>query len=272
MSKPQVNQPAKNDLSLLNSVLDLDHMETWDKGFERLICKSDVWKVLAVDFANSCALFDELDFGPDHVRTGLVRQLRSSANNILRMCYSHVAAYHACRPRTTESYLRQGLLPTNRRLLQRESEEVFGDLPGFSQKFDIIVTQYLTWYDGILGLFLSGADMIAQPTSWLYGSCFLQKMADAFGTDGKERLDLLQKETQPIMIRCILPVAWLDEFTREPSLWQYASALLKKTFLFKKCGAEAIHYNSGAIGLRKAVPPEWIDQIIDVNVDAKETR
>lgn len=241
-------------------ILDIDNTGTLAPTLHQLIQQPGVWSKLIEDFTHDCAIFHEIAHEPKYVTTDLVCRLRADASNVIRSEYTAVAAYHACLPINYRSYTERGLLRTNRRLLLDLCKEVFWQIPKLDQVFEPVCQKYLEWYDGTVGLFLSAHE----DTSWYEGSCFLGKVADALGQEGQDALRCFLARGTPTMVKCRLPLDWLDTKMREPSLDRYASAVLQKMILLRASPDDA-HCDFGALGLKADLPSEMIIEFIDVS-------
>jgi hypothetical protein len=240
-------------------ILDIDEPSTLVPALHCLFDKADVWSRLQEDFSHHCVLFHELADTPKYVKTDLIRELVNDATRVIQSEYTAVAAYHACRPVDRRNYTKHGLLRTNRDLLLSLTLEAFGKMPNLEEVFDPICREYLKWYDGTIGLFLSA---YAQ-TSWYKRGCFLSKMADALGQAGQELLQSFSARSIPTMLKCMLPLDWLDHEMRQPSMGIYVSAALQKIILLRASPEDTIH-DFGALGLRRDLPADMILGFIDV--------
>ena len=246
-------KPAENRV-----MLDLDDPSTLVPALYQLLDAPGMWPILNEDFAGNCALFDELAHTPEYLTTDLVRELRAEADRVIRAEYTSVAAYHACCPADRKSYTERGLLRTNRQLLFNLTREAFGPLPNLETTFELVCDKYLKWYDGTVGLFLSAHE----ETSWYRASCFLGKMADALGGEGQDLLSAFLAGAYPTIVKCMLPLGWLDHRMRAPAMHRYASAALQKMILIRSSPEDTTH-NFGALGLKSDLPPEMIIGFMD---------
>ena len=240
-------------------ILDLEEPNSFAPSLYQLLEPHDVWSHLHEDFNRDYSLFDELSCSPVYVTSALVRDLRDAASNIISSEYTAVAAYHGCRPVNRRSYTEHGLLRTNRHLLSRLTQEAFGQIPNVEVVFERVCRKYLEWYDGTVGLFLSKHEATK------YHACclFLRTMADALGNEGQDLLRTYLARGTPTVVKCMLPLDWLEDRMREPSLGQYASAALQKMILLRAAQIEAV-CSFGALGLKCDLPPEMIIKVIDM--------
>ena len=242
-----------------NVILDLDDTSSLVPSLFQLLEPHDVWSRLHEDFNRDCSLFHELSSAPVYVTSALVHDLRDAASNIILSEYTAVAAYHACRPVNRMSYTELGLLRTNRHLLFSLTQEAFGQIPNLELVFERVCREYLEWYDGTIGLFLSAH----QDTNYQACGYFLQTMAAALGNAGQVVLRTFLARGTPTVVKCMLPLDWLDYRMREPSLGQYVSAALQKMILLRASPDESV-CDFGALGLKCDLPPEMIIAFIDV--------
>lgn len=241
-------------------ILDLDDSRTLSPTLDRLIKQPDVLSQLIEDFRDNCVIFEELSFNPKYMTTAIVHKLHAATTNIIQSEYTEVIAYHACHPVNYQSYIEHGLLQTNRELLFNQTKEVFGEISDIENIFEPICLKYLEWHEGTIGLFLSAHE----ETSWHACSYFLETMSAELGTEGQNLLKRFLSAGVPTMIKCSLPLCWLNKNMRESSVRHYASAVLQKMILLHT-SPNNTHHNFGALGLKSNLPPERILGFINMS-------
>jgi hypothetical protein len=247
---------SSNNLSV---ILDLDEPNSISSALYALFDDQGTWACIEQDYNNMCSLFNELAFDWEYVETPIVRRLREETTEIIQSTYRGVVAYHACRPLDRNQYMEKGVLRTTEALLWHLTKEVFGETHYIQETFSTVCQEYLKWYDGTIGLFLSAHEK----TSWHRCSCFLGKMASAIGENGHAQLGIATKRSRPTMVKCLLPLSWAGLKMRTPSLSNYVSAVLQKIVLLN-LKQEDPFCDFGALGLRCDIPPEMIAGFIDV--------
>ncbi|NQT93810.1 MAG: hypothetical protein HQ559_13710 [Lentisphaerae bacterium] len=160
-------------------MLDVDTQASFRPGLYELLDAPGVWEQLQRDVTSDCELFHELANAPEYVATPLVRALRADAERLIRSEYASVAAYHSCCPLDRRSYTERGLLVTTRELLLELTHDAFGNSPQIDDAFESVCREYLEWYDGTVGLWLT-----AYETGGQHKGHFLGKMADVLGDEG----------------------------------------------------------------------------------------
>lgn len=241
-----------------NDMLDLDDQDSISASLLALLEDPAVWNRLQDDLADTCAMFHEFANREECVETSLVRTLRSDAERVIRREYTSVAAYHACCPADRTTYAVRGLVRTDEALLRELTHAAFGDTPEIETVFAPTCRKYLEWYDGTIGLFWTAHE----ETSWHKCPCFLGKMADAIGDDGQAHLQEFLTSCLPTIVKCRLPLDWVENKMRDPAIGRCASATLQRMILFRAMPQDATN-DLGALGLKTDVPPEMIVGFLD---------
>lgn len=240
------------------AILDLDDPKSIIPSLYSVIDRPRTWAALREDVKGKCALFHEFANSEESVKTPLVRALRDAAERVIRSEYAAVAVYHACRPKERAAYSADGLLRTNERLLWQLTKDVFGDTPETLAAFVPVCRKYLEWYDGTIGFFLTAHEQ----TSWHRVGCFIGKMADTLGQNGQALLNAFLVRSIPTIVKCKLPLDWLDSKMRDPSVGHCAFAVLQRMILMRALPEDATN-DFGALGLKCDVPPSMIIGFID---------
>ncbi len=240
------------------TMLDLDDPGSLCRALHALLDAPGVWDTLLADVTGECDIFHELTHADEYVTTPLVRTLRSNVERVTRSEYTSVAAYHACRPADRATYTARGLVRTDEALLRNLTHDAFGETPEIEAAFVPACEEYLKWYDGTIGLFWTAHEK----TDWHKCPCFLGKMADAMGETGRTLLTDFLARSIPTIIKCRLPLDWVDSKMRESATRRCASATLQRMILFRAMPQDATN-DLGALGLKTDVPPEMIVGFLD---------
>jgi hypothetical protein len=234
------------------AMLDVDDPESFRADLQKLLDAPGVWDELQSDVKGDCKLFHAFADKPECATAPLVRTLYADAERIIRSEYASVAAYHSCCPLDLRSYTKRGLLVTTRELLLELTHEAFGVSPAVDKAFASACHEYLKWYDDTVGLWLT-----AYETNGHHKGHFLNKMADNLGEEGRRLLGLYRKRCIPSILKCRLPLDWLDQKMREPSVRHYASATLQRMIIVRVTPDDST-CDFGALGLKCNVLPEMI--------------
>lgn len=241
------------------AILDLDEPKSISPSLHSLLDTPSVWETLLADVRNGYRIFNELAWTEESVTTPLVRQLRTDAEDIIRSEYTSVAVYHACRPLNRSTYRTRGIIRTDEVLLRELVNETFGDTSVVDAVFLSVCKEYLKWYGGTIGLFLTAHE----DTSWHKRPCFLGKMAEALGDQGSVLLRNYLKRSIPTIVKCKLPLYWVDTKMRDPSIGHYASAVLQRMVLRRATSQDPTN-DLLALGLKTDIPPEMIIGFLDL--------
>jgi len=238
-------------------MLDVDDPESFRADLQKLLDAPGVWGQLQSDVTGDYKLFHEFADAPKYVTAPLVRTLRADAECVIRSEYASVAVYHSCCPPDRRSYTERGLLVTTRELLLELTHEAFGISHAVDKAFAPVCREYLKWYDGTVGLWLT-----AYETNGHHKGHFLGTLAANLGKKGQKLLNLHRKKCIPSIVKCSLPLDWLDRKMRDPAVGRYASATLQRMVLYRAMPKSA-QCDFGALGLRCNVPPEMIIGFMD---------
>jgi len=242
----------------MNAILDLDDPKSICSALYSLIDTASVWDVLLADVREKHYIFNELSATEESVTTPMVHHLRADAECIIRSEYASLAVYHACRPLDRSTYATRGIIRTSEVLLRELTRKTFSDTSNVEDVFVPVCKKYLEWYDGTIGLFLTAYEY----TSWHKRPCFLGKMADALDARDSKFLNDYLTRSIPTIVKCRLPIDWVDSKMRDPSIGHYASSTLQRMILMRATSRDPTN-DLGALGLKADIPPEMIIEFLD---------
>jgi hypothetical protein len=245
------------------ALLDLDEPSTWESQFRRIVAE--------VAQSEYETLYDDITVAEEHVKTPLGRAMRGQAAATFLSEYTHVAAYHGCRIADSRSYLTRGIersnpeaiidglraiLPEHVEAIDRATEELARE------------NRYIEWNRGKVGLLLSEKWARAQRIDYARGSelarGILNRIADP------DAIQRFARTGRPSLIKCAVPVDWLDNHTTFKIASSYYCAPLAKllyaTMYPQENGdhADAVGVTGGYL-LMRDIPSECILKIIDMS-------
>jgi hypothetical protein len=247
-------------------LLDLDSSESWHPAIEALVYSSDVWPRIEAKLdggSMQCAEFLlQVRCDEDYLKDEVAKLLRNLGREILFSRYTHVAGYHGCRPKDLLSYQNQGILPSNTELLVSEARSMFEDIGGFEEALKSIGTEYLTHNEGKVGLLLSAVRAKHDRNAYVKGSELVRSIAHRLGPEAEKRYEV---SGRPTLIKCAIPVDWLDKHTTFPVAGVYINNVLEEFIRRRKWPGEGFIGFDGGYMLTRAVPPGNTLEIIDMN-------
>ena len=256
------------------NILDLDDILAWEETYKDFLTNDVSWgfieKVLlqATDDGINAVLGD-LQIRAECIQSTDMLSLRNRCSNHFRKVFTHVAAYHACRPSDIALYLRVGLVPADTDVLIEEAKILFDDPDAVNRAIGEIGTTYLEHGRGKIGFFISRTGALESGYSHYlrYGSELFQCIAHRLGDLAEKKIS---KRGTPTLFRCALPVTWLDEFTTFPMTDSYALEPLVRFLLRTRKPEYADEAIRGAFLLTRSVPSVYILECIDMTSFMKE--
>src|SRR5437870_283395 len=102
---------------MIPGFLDLDSRETWHPDIKALVYGREVWPKIKAKLdageMQRIEFLSQVTCAEDSLKDEIVKLLRDKGREILFSKYTHVAAYHGCRPKDTASYQNKGILLSN---------------------------------------------------------------------------------------------------------------------------------------------------------------
>jgi len=100
------------------NILDLDDAHTWEETYRAFLINDPAWGIIDDALSTTAndaiyAVFHELTVRDEFVQSPDLLILRHRCTDHFRSVFTHVAAYHACRPTDITSYFNAGVLPAD---------------------------------------------------------------------------------------------------------------------------------------------------------------
>lgn len=250
---------------MISGLLDLDLKESWHSDFKDLVYSQEVWHQVEAKFATGqkqgSSFLSQFTYADDSLDDHLVRFLRQKGREILFARYSHVAGYHGCRPKDPTSYTSKGILPSNTEALISEARSLFIGIEGFDEALQEINQDYRNHNEGKVGLLYSALLAQDEHNPYARGSELIRSIAFRLGPVAKSRY---AETGRPTLIRCSIPVDWLDTHTTLSASGGYSNAVLEALIRMCRGLDDSIIRFDGGYMLTRAIPPENILDFIDM--------
>lgn len=250
------------------TILDLDDLATWDNNYNKFIKNDPYWSVIVNAISSESndefnKIKQGLENSIEYVDSSELLSLRQRCSTYFKGIYTHVVAYHACRPTNIESYLKEGIIPTNTEKLIEKAKSFFNDEYAVSKAVEDIGTEYLNHGSDTIGFFISQTGSLESSCSHYlkYGSELFQCIANRLGEWAVQRLS---NQGTPTLLQCSLPISWLNDFTTFPMEHCYALAPLKQLIIRLHRQEERDNSIRGAFLLKRSVPEKLILSTIDM--------
>lgn len=242
--------------------LDPDCKNTW-LNFEDLVYCQEVWQEIKIklDLGRGKAFLNQLTCSDEYLEDNLARSLRQKGKEILYSSYTHVVGYHGCRPRDPLSYQTKGIVPSNRESLISEACSLFEGIEGFDKALRAIGEDYLIHNEGKVGLLYSALLANDEHNRYTEGSEFIRSIANRLGSVAKTRY---AKTGTPTLIKCVIPVDWLDNHTTFPTSGGYSNTVIEALIRMHQWPDDSFFGFNGGYMLTRAIPPESILDFIDM--------
>lgn len=248
----------------MTDALDLDSSSSWHRNFKDFLYAEETWRNVQEKLAMGEDLFNEflaqITYSEESVRDDLARHLRSVARAILKSRHSHVTGYHGCRPRDRDSYSENGILPSDTSALISEARSIFSNFPGLEDALQDICREYINHNEGRVGLLLSEVYSRSNNCKYKEGSELIRSVAFRLGTEAES---LYASKGKPTVIKCIIPVDWLDKYTTFPMIGSYANKVIVKLIRMRLWPEEELASCGGGYYLNKVIPPQNIIEFIE---------
>ena len=249
------------------TILDLDEPGTWNESLRQVVYDDSTWPVLLTDYHAKGEKYQQLHHEPSDVSDPFVRTLRNRCENLVRTCYTHVAAYHACCTDDPARYHKHGILTSSHERLTGNAKKLFSGIPGLETAL-AACDSYFQTYDCSVSLYSTSR---FAPT-YLSGSHYLTIVAQKLGKEAQARLQPDNAKGQSVFIKCVLPISWFDDLgiIREPSLYRYATSLMRRLIVMKADGVDDCADNPFALVVFCPVPMENVVSITPAQPVASE--
>jgi hypothetical protein len=243
-------------------VLDLDCPGSWDPAFAALVYAEQTWAEVKTRMGvGEDTSFEFLSQVRYSEQDALARRLRGQAVDVLVQKHSFVAAYHGCRPRDVRAYEEKGIQPSDPQALIDWSRDLFTGIDGFERALRDLTPMYVGHNQGKVGLLISGTWAKKHRSDYVKGSELVGGLANRLGREAKLRV---VETGRPTLIKCAIPVDWLDIHTTFPMRGGYASEVIAQ--LIRRRAWPHREYDGCEDGylLTRGVPPENIIEFIDM--------
>jgi len=255
---------SRDDATMTNP-LDLDAVENWHPDFAALVYARNIWpqieaKLDAAELSDP-GFLPEITCDGRYLQDQLARFLRREARAIQFSRYSHVVGYHGCRILDPTAYRSRGIVPSNTSELISRARVLFAGIPGFDAALESIGASYLEHNEGKVGLLLSCIRAKHSRNAYTGGSELISGLANRLGAEAKSRFAQAGTRT---LIKCAIPMDWLDKHTTFPVSGAYCNHVLEQLIIRRRWPEDEYIGIDGGYMLTRVVPPENILEFIDM--------
>lgn len=256
------------------SILDLDDHSTWKDLYTAFLQQDVYWNeinhiIKSKEKEAYNNLSCQLRYDEKHVDQEDIRKLRRRFTEFFEKTFTHVVAYHGCRPVDIEPYKTKGIIPCDIDERIKIARELFEELDDFNgTDFNNAITDigkgiYFEYSGDKVGFFVSRQGLMESNHYLQSGSEVLQAIASKLG---KNASDLLESRGTPTIIKCDLPIEWLDVETKDPIKYAYAVNPFADIIseIFEPSDNDC--FFEDAFMLKRHVPPDLIMDFIEVNL------
>ncbi len=246
--------------------LNLDDPNTWVSDFSKIIYLKENWSYIDSNFKNKDypwgKILDQFGYRVECIKDNKVLKMTSMANDILKSKYDNVVGYHGCRVSDKKSYLDYGILPSDPQKLIQYAKNLFGESREFENALhELEDTNYISHNENKIGLLLSAKWAKHVNNDHAKGSEFIRAIANRLGTDA---LKIYFKSGKPTLIKCLIPVDWLDKFTTYSMSNSYSKEVLRQLSMAKLYPEDLEPNITGGFMVTKKIPHENIVEFIDM--------
>lgn len=237
------------------NILDLDDSASWEEVYSRFIRNDPYWSVIESALSSEShyvlgKILSELGISIEFVKSKELLSLRQRCSEHFKGIYTHVAAYHACRPTNIESYLSEGIIPANMEELIEKAKILFNDADAVTEAVKDMESQHFDYFDHgreKIGFMMSRTESLKSGHSHYleYGSELFQYIANRIGEWAVQKLS---EQGTPTLFKCKLPISWLDKDTTSPMAESYALTPLIQLL---------IRSRATIMGIKAPWPEEW---------------
>lgn len=200
---------------------------------------------------------------PENISNPVINYFHEVGSKILSKRYTHVAAYHGCRPKKIDTYKQNGILPSNVNLLLKEIRTLFSDFSLLEGAIKDIGPEYLEHNHGKIGLLVSATWAKSENNEYSNGSELIRAIVNRLGPNAATRF---YRTGKPTWIKCAIPLNWLDYETTFPIRWCYIANVFSGVIRQKMWPNEKLDYFDQGFLLKKAIPSENILEFIDAKL------
>lgn len=195
------------------NIFDLDDAATWAEQYEQFLSDDPLMEKVneAINNKDSdfCAdVLRQLGNGEEHSDVDYINKAKRRCIDYLGKSYTHVTAYHGCRPSNISSYKASGIQPLDPAVMIRKARDMFGASDKLDMAVETLRNQgYIKHGEGTVGFFMSKEGLLQNDDYCNYGSELLYKIAVQLGDWA---VKMLTDKGKPMILRCALPIEWLD--------------------------------------------------------------
>ena len=248
------------------TLIDLDDRISWEKIYFGFVKKDPLWSTFKNTIASGSdddlfRILREIQKSDEYVSSEKYLQLKNRCYENFLENYTHVAAYHACRPIDKNSYLNNGINPANTDELINIAKELFND----SNAVDAAVQEikddkrvdYIGYGSAKIWFFISRTRALVDRQYVESGSELIQSIARRLGDWA---IQTLSKVGAPTIFQCSIPISWLNESIARI----YSVSALTQFLICKRKLDDIDNTIDGAFCIEHFLPKEHILKAIDV--------
>lgn len=248
------------------TLLDLDERTSWEKIYLRFVKKDPFGSTLENAISSKSdddlfRIFREIQKSDEYVSTEKYLQLKNRCYKYFLEKYTHVAAYHACRPIDKNSYLYNGIKPANTDEIINIAKEIFNDPNAVDAAVQEIKNDkrvdYLEYGSAKIWFFISRTRVLVDSHYLEYGSELIRSIAGRLGDRAIEKLSNLGT---PTIFQCSIPISWLKESIARI----YSVSALTQFLIYKRKLDDIDNTINGSFCIKQTLPKEQILKAIDV--------
>jgi len=243
--------------------LDLDNQNTWVSALQELIYAPALWATIEERLKpdDGVEFLSQLTCRAECLKDDVAKYLRESGMTILLAEYKNVVGYHGCRPNKESTYRTTGILPSDIRATIDYARQLFNGIEGFDKAIRDIGHDYLNHNEGKIGLLMSAKAAMNSRNDYTGGSELIRAIANRLGAEAKRRYVITGK---PTLIKCFIPIEWLDTYTTCPVRAVYINEVMAALVRMRKWPEEETTGDDAGYLLTRAIPPENILEFIDM--------
>ncbi|HUT37045.1 MAG TPA: hypothetical protein VNE39_26420 [Planctomycetota bacterium] len=254
-------------------MLDLDEPRSWDGAFAALVYEDSTWSyVKAQADAGEDAYYRFLCELEEHRDGTLAARLWDNATPILCQKHTHVVAYHGCRVGDRRSYEQNGIVPSNPEKLIASARGLFRGIEGIEDALRDVSNPffgYLNHNENKVFLLVSGVWAKKERCEHVQGSELVQALANRLA-DPREAWRRFIATGTPTLIKCAVPVDWLDRHTTYQVARSYAYHVVRELIRTRLEPNREYQGCQGGYALTRGVPPENLLEFVDMTEFAND--
>ena len=241
------------------NLLDLDDKISWEQIYLRFIKNDLLWSTFqkAISSQSDDDIFKILTEIDDNSDKYI--QIKTQCYQNFIENYTHVAAYHACRPNDINSYLTSGIIPANTDKLIEIAKDIFQDSAAVdSAVLDIRNEKRvdsMEYGSDKIWFFISRTRALKDSQYLEYGSELIKIIAGRLGAWAEQKLSDLGT---PTIFKCKIPISWLSESV---ACFYSTSALTQLLAHYLRSIDDIDNTINGAFCIERCLPKDYIRNI-----------